>query len=351
MRSMWKRIMAVILCTAMIVTMLPQGSFGRASAASLLENTPEYNQEILDALSGIVGSEDAEEYYRRLQQYGLIDENGNVLDNWDIELDGKKVTIDEIREILAGDYDPKQVVWVDGTPVYMSDLKTMIEIEEYLAYIKETYFSDKVWSEDQKATYYCLLDQLRNEGIELISNANNPISGTVIGASGISHEARVSVTLDTSSVPTTVETDFDAVFNVNLTGAVEGQAVTFKYRALSASRTVADSGVEKTVTLTAGDEGTATGSFTIAVNAADPMADTDPLYSTESYFYVNCHGITNALFTRRDTSNNDVDCESLGLEVKCKGSTDVMPECMNFDVEGDTGIPDSAKFHSRTKER
>ncbi len=65
MKNFWKRFIAALLCTVMIVTLLPNDMFGRtaASAASLLENSPEYNQEILDALSGIAGSEaGAEEY-------------------------------------------------------------------------------------------------------------------------------------------------------------------------------------------------------------------------------------------------------------------------------------------------
>ncbi|MCR5767020.1 MAG: hypothetical protein K6G45_00815, partial [Lachnospiraceae bacterium] len=357
MKNFWKRFIAALLCTVMIVTLLPNDMFGRtaASAASLLENSPEYNQEILDALSGIAGSEaGAEEYYRMLQQYGLIDDEGNIIENWDIELDGRKVDIDEIKEILAGEYDPNKCVWVDGTPVYLSNLKTMIEIEDYLAYIKETYFSDKVWTEEQQVNCLDLLEQLKTEGIELISTAADPISGTIVGPRGISHEARVTVTPATDAMAQDVGAAFNATFNVNLTGAANGQVVTFKYRALSASRTVADSGVEKTVTLTAGADGKATGSFTVEVYRVTGLIkndDTDKdtastLYSTETYFYVNCHSITNALFTKKDQSNNDIDCDNLGIEVKCKGSTNDMPEYINFDISGNTGIPEKAMFHS-----
>ncbi len=346
MRNLWKRIIAILLCTVMIVTLLPQDMFGgtgKASAASLLENSPEYNREILDMLTDIVGSEaEAEEYYNRLQQYGLMDEDGNLLYNWDIEMDGRKITIDEIRDILAGDYDPAKYVWVDGTPVSLDDLKTMIAIEDYIAYIKETYFSDIEMTDEQKANYRDLLNQIKTEGIELVSLASNETH--IVGARGISHDARVSVTPVTDPMASTIYygAAFNMVFNVSLTGAVEGQQVSFKYRALSASRPVTDSGVEKTITLTAGSDGTAETTFTVAAKKVDVMADTDPLYSTESVFYVDCHGITNALFTKKDSSDNDVDCDNLGFEVNCKGSTSFMPNIATFGFEESTGVPDDA---------
>ncbi|MBR6293468.1 MAG: hypothetical protein IKR54_02650, partial [Lachnospiraceae bacterium] len=152
MKCFWRRTVSIIICIAMILTLLPQSMLEKVSAAVNGGQSPEYRQEIIDALAGIVGGEEkAQDYYRMLQDYGLLDEDGNILNDWYIEKDGCQISLDEIREILAGDYDPQDMVWVDGAPVALEDLKTMIDIEDYLAYVKDTYFTDKVWTKEQTA--------------------------------------------------------------------------------------------------------------------------------------------------------------------------------------------------------
>ena len=91
MYRFWKRVISVILCIALVVTLLPQAGAEQVSAADVNpESTAVYNSDIIDALSGIVGGEEkAREYYDMLQSYGLIDDEGNVLDSWDIEKDGR----------------------------------------------------------------------------------------------------------------------------------------------------------------------------------------------------------------------------------------------------------------------
>ncbi|MBO4497203.1 MAG: hypothetical protein J5739_03255 [Lachnospiraceae bacterium] len=341
MKCFWRKALSIIVCIAMILTLLPQSMLEKVSAASA-EQSPEYRQEIIDALAGIVGGpEKAEDYYRMLQDYGLLDEDGNILDSWYIEKDGKPISLDEIREILAGDYDPQGLVWVDGAPVALEDLKTMIDIEDYLAYVKDTYFTEKVWTKEQTANAKSLVEQLEREGVVLrTANTNN--AGHITGARNISHDARVTVTLNSGSVAQEDVVAFTARFEVALTGAVPGQQVSFKYKALSGSRSVADSGVIKNCIVTAGQDGTATAEIDVVAERVDPMADSDPLYSEKSFFVLDCYDIKNALFT----DETGADSEALGMLVECKGSTapGTMPGCISFNITGSTGVPDDAFF-------
>ena len=342
MKNFRRRALSIIICVAMILTLIPQTMLEKAGAAVSGEQSPEYRQEIIDALAGIVGgTEKAEDYYRMLQDYGLIDENGNILDSWYIEKDGRQISLDEIRKILAGDYDPQDVVWVDGAPVALEDLKAMINIEDYLAYVKDTYFTDKVWTKEQTANAQSLVEQLEKEGI-LLRTASNDNAGHITGARDVSHDARVTVTLDESSIGQNDVAAFTARFSVSLTGAVQGQQVTFKYKALSGSRSVADSGVVKEKTLTADSNGTATGTIEVSANRVDPMADVDPVYSEKTYFILDCFDVKNALFT----DSNGTETEALGILVECKGSTapGTIPDFISFNILGSTGVPDDAFF-------
>ena len=119
MHTTGKRLLAVILAALMLFTAVPMGAL-----AAITQNTPEYNKEILNALTGLVGSEtEAQDYYEVLQNYGLLDEDGNAVESWSIMMDGEEITADELREILSGDYDPDKHIYVDGTFVTLSDVK------------------------------------------------------------------------------------------------------------------------------------------------------------------------------------------------------------------------------------
>lgn len=342
MKCFWRRTVSIIICIAMILTLLPQSMLEKVSAAVNGGQSPEYRQEIIDALAGIVGGEEkAQDYYRMLQDYGLLDEDGNILNDWYIEKDGCQISLDEIREILAGDYDPQDVVWVDGAPVALEDLKTMIDIEDYLAYVKDTYFTEKVWTKEQTANAESLVEQLEREGI-LLRTASNDNAGHITGARDVSHDARVKVTLLENSIEQTEVVAITARFEVSLEGAVPGQQVSFKYKALSGSRSVTDSGVVKEKTLTAGADGTATGEIDVDAERVDPMADPSPVYAEKTYFVLDCFDVKNALFT----DSEGADSEALGMLVECKGSTapGTMPECISFNITGSTGVPDDAFF-------
>lgn len=82
MRQRWKRLLAGVLTAALLVAVLPTQAM-----ASLLENSRDQNEYILEQLQGLWGDEaTAEQAMALLRQYGLIDSRGNVITDWSGEL-------------------------------------------------------------------------------------------------------------------------------------------------------------------------------------------------------------------------------------------------------------------------
>ena len=333
MYRFWKRAVSVILSVVLMVTLLPQAEPTAVSAAETQQSAPVYNRDIINALSDIVGGEEeAQAYYQMLQSYGLIDDEGNILDKWKIEMDGKEISLDEIKEILAGDFDPNKIVWVDGTPVTLADLAEMIAIEEYLSYLKETYFTEKTWTSEQVKNAQSFVDQISKEGI-LLRTAYVTDPEITTGARNVSHNARVTVKHRKSDYAGTEAAMRKEYFDVTLTGANPGQAVSFNTKAYAGSRKATSA--KPIVSLKAGNDGTATTTIIVVVSGLNPDTGSDPLYSAESSYVLNCYNIRNALFT--DENGND--CENLGVVAKCNGTLETMPNCLKFDITGNTGLP------------
>lgn len=103
MKKIYKQLLAGLLAILMVFTSIGNNVY----ADILLDNGSEKNKEILSELEGIallkdvlgedVSDEDLQKYYEILQNYGLLDSDGSEIKNWDIWLDGKKVTLDEIK--------------------------------------------------------------------------------------------------------------------------------------------------------------------------------------------------------------------------------------------------------------
>ncbi len=242
-----KRFISIILVIVMCMQALPM-----TVLAALIDNDPEYNEEILDALTDLVGSEDeAERYYALLDHYGLLDEDGNLSESWEIWMDGEQVTLDDIiAELESEDCDLDKYVLVDGTAITLGNIKTILEIEEYIEYLQKTYFDGHQWTKEQQANLASLVEQMETKGIRLTSENGD---AEIVWPSGISHEAVVSFGLEEKS-------DGTVVITALLDGAVEGQEVSFDYEALTGSQPVYGSGM---IIMTADESGTASEQFVI----------------------------------------------------------------------------------------
>ena len=182
---MKKRILSILLVCCMVLTMLPTAAF--AAVSDSLGNTPEENQAILEQLSALTGGS-SDQVLSMLNALGLLDEDGNFKVNQTITLDGRVLTLAAVMELLENPAtDLTRIADVDGTPVALGDLKTMIQIEQELQRIKDTYFSGREFAGEALENLNSLMEQLELQGISLrySASATKPEGVETVDMSGM----------------------------------------------------------------------------------------------------------------------------------------------------------------------
>ena len=169
----------------MVLTMLPTAAF--AAVSDSLGNTPEENQAILEQLSALTGGS-SDQVLSMLNALGLLDEDGNFKVDQTITLDGRVLTLAAVMELLENPAtDLTRIADVDGTPVALGDLKTMIQIEQELQRIKDTYFSGREFTGEAVENLNSLMEQLELQGISLqySASATKPEGVETVDMSGM----------------------------------------------------------------------------------------------------------------------------------------------------------------------
>ena len=182
---MKKRFLAALLSLCMTLTLLPTTAF--AAVSDSLGNTPEENQAILEQLSALTGGS-SDQVLSMLNALGLLDEDGNFKVDQTITLDGRVLTLAAVMELLENPAtDLTRIADVDGTPVALGDLKTMIQIEQELQRIKDTYFSGREFTGEALENLNSLMEQLELQGISLqySASATKPEGVETVDMSGM----------------------------------------------------------------------------------------------------------------------------------------------------------------------
>ena len=182
---MKKRILSILLVCCMVLTMLPTTAF--AAVSDSLGNTPKENQAILEQLSALTGGS-SDQVLSMLNALGLLDEDGNFKVDQTITLDGQVLTLAAVMELLENPAtDLTRIADVDGTPVALGDLKTMIQIEQELQRIKDTYFSGREFTGEALENLNSLMEQLELQGISLqySASATAPVGVETVDMSGM----------------------------------------------------------------------------------------------------------------------------------------------------------------------
>ena len=182
---MKKRFVAALLSLCITLTMLPTTAF--AAVSDSLGNTPEENQAILEQLSALTG-DSSDQVLSMLNALGLLDEDGNFKVDQTITLDGQVLTLAAVMELLENPAtDLTRIADVDGTPVALGDLKTMIQIEQELQRIKDTYFSGREFTGEALENLNSLMEQLELQGISLqySASATKPEGVETVDMSGM----------------------------------------------------------------------------------------------------------------------------------------------------------------------
>lgn len=182
---MKKRFLAALLSLCMTLTLLPTTAF--AAVSDSMGNTPEENQAILEQVSALTG-DSSDQVLSMLNALGLLDEDGNFKVDQTITLDGQVLTLAAVMELLENPAtDLTRIADVDGTPVALGDLKTMIQIEQELQRIKDTYFSGREFTGEALENLNSLMEQLELQGISLqySASATKPEGVETVDMSGM----------------------------------------------------------------------------------------------------------------------------------------------------------------------
>lgn len=223
MKRRCRKLLATLLAVVMTVSILPTPAL--AAVGQLLGNSAVENAALLDALQEAYG-EDADAMYAVLEQYGLVDKNGNLVTDEKIVVDGKKYTLDQLEDYLDDpDTDLSKVATVDGTPVTLEDLKKIVEIERYLAYVKAAYFTKQDLTDEQVDSFYSFADALAGGKVNFL--AANALR--TVGPAGVDH----SVKLNVDAAATATE---NSTYTVTVTpSAPQTEDITFSWRAVGGS--------------------------------------------------------------------------------------------------------------------
>lgn len=272
----WKRLLSGVMTVVMLVTILPTAAF--AAVGELLDLSPVQRSALLSALEEVYG-EDAEAFYALLEQYGLIDENGNPITDEKIVMDGKEYTLEEISALLDDPAtDLSTVVEVDGTYLTLEELKTIIEIEEYLAYVEANYFTKQELTDEQLTAFEALAAAWSQGKLVFRSPEARAAEKA---PTGVVHDVEIRAKVD----GTTLEVSLDKEQTV---------PVSFQWRVLGGSAGFAEGA-------------TLSGEGTIPIESTDPVTIDLPTPVDEgridgdSTYVVQVYGVENALFSGNKT--------------------------------------------------
>ena len=272
----WKRLISGVMTVVMLVTILPTAAF--AAVGELLDLSPVQRSALLSALEEVYG-EDAEAFYALLEQYGLIDENGNPITDEKIVMDGKEYTLEEISALLDDPAtDLSTVVEVDGTYLTLEELKTIIEIEEYLAYVEANYFTRQELT-DEQITAFEALAAAWSQGRLVFRSPEARAAEEA--PTGIVHNVEIRAKLD----GTTLSVSLDKEQTV---------PVSFRWRVLGGSAGFAEGA-------TLSGEATIPAQSTEAVTISLPDPETTGRIDGDSTYMVQVYGVENALFDGNKT--------------------------------------------------
>ena len=197
MKKQLQRIAAMVMALILLIGVVPAQAY--SEIGDLLNNSSSKNEQLLSQLQSLWGDDStAEEALKLLKEYGLVDEKGNVVTEWngEIRLDGRDdaLTLDELSALSeSGEVTDDTTVTVDGTPITVKDLLLLAKIETELSRIEKTYFSGKDvdLSREQAENLLSIYEQLNADGGFLLQNSAAP---DLTFASGVKHTARVWVT-------------------------------------------------------------------------------------------------------------------------------------------------------------
>ncbi|NLA05514.1 MAG: hypothetical protein GX881_07360, partial [Firmicutes bacterium] len=163
---MRKKILSLLLVFCFLFSLLP------APAMGFIGSGAGGQQAVLDELTALFGDEGAaREALNQLISLGLVDQNGRPRTGMKIELEGRNLTLEQVKNLLAAEgTDLKQKITVDGVTLTLGDLKVMLQIEAQLELMRQMLLGNGVaLTAQHRASLQSLLAQIETEGIGLLA--------------------------------------------------------------------------------------------------------------------------------------------------------------------------------------
>ena len=344
---MKRKLLSLLLAFCMALSLLPATAY--AAVGDLLGNSPAENQSLLEQLEGFTG-ESYEEAYALLDSLGLLDENGNLITDQTIDLDGVEYTLEEIEAMLEDpDTDLSRKATVDGVPISLGDLKTIIAIERELQRIQEKYFSDRVFEGESLDNLNSLMGQLQAEGISLMSENASLLAESGSGTPIADVSGFESCAAD-STVRTTIAAKAGDTLSVKVT-YVQGLAALD-----SVTVTLGSSRVELDSTTTSGVlsySASADGDVTLSVQAGSASSAGSHLYGDltgavhftdpSGFVFRNGDAYTDAHTVRltQTVQTPNLNTTITGMWIKETQNREPYNDDVGIDLKMDQGIVDS----------
>lgn len=297
MRKRWMRFLSTLMAAVMACSMMPVQAM-----ATLIENQPDRNAEILRELTDFWGDEKtAEQALSLLQENGLVDENGTPQTDWSDSLilrdsNGEQsVTTEELQQMIdEGTVAADAVISVDGTNVPLEDFSTMLQIRQEVQRIRDTYLQEEVELTSEQGEYLLsLYEQLQRDGIALYNTYG---AESLDFASGVNQNARVSMSLSADTVDAVLGGTVTVTFRA--ANANPGQQISFDATVFAGS--AAGLVEESTQRITLNENGEA--SMQVQVKPADMTWNNPNLWSGSQLFYIQLSDPQGALFAGDSTS-------------------------------------------------
>ena len=279
MKNLQKRLLASLLAVTLSVPAQSTPLF--ASGIHETDRKPaHYNQAIVDELQKLcTDGENAIDILDELRRQGIVDETGAPIENGTFNVNGKKMTEEEFIKEARKQKTGK--VCVDGSEITWEEVNRLLALKESLKELKEFVGEEVDINESNREEYLASAMSLKQQLAEGNVLVYDDPAGSTYGA-GISHQARVQVNLDRTSLN---ETGNDQVINATVSlKTKQSVPVTLQYHTFSGSASAEGSG---TVTIPAGET---TASFSVKYHGSVEKRNGDRV------FYIECNQIQNALF-------------------------------------------------------
>lgn len=269
MKKILKRAISLVLVSSLMVGVVP------TTVWAAMGEGAQVKKEILSELETITGDADtAQKLYEHMGELGVFDKN-STWGNEKLKIDGKEYTLEEAAK-LVGSLKPEDEIVVDGTAITAGDFQTMLDIEEEIKRLKETYFTNH--SDEFTEEHYEALDSLQEQiasdgGLEVegqTEEVNQVALYSASGASeltfpsGINHNAKITMAANKTAFHVANKETITVTFT--LKGANAGQEVSFRAYTIDGSAVAGThyNKVDQIIKLTADKNGTATQSVAIS---------------------------------------------------------------------------------------